>query len=383
MLKTIVRTGVLLAGFVSPFAHAQSSVTLYGLIDAGLMFTNNVAKSGQHGALLQATSGNINGSRFGVRGSEDLGNGYRAVFVLENGFNLQNGKLGQDNRLFGREAYVGIRTPNAGFAALGRQYDSVVDYVAPLSAESGAFGKSSFAHPYDNDNMADLLRFSNAVKYASPTFSGLQFGGLYAFSNSTGFSANRAWSAGARYANGPLSLAAGYLQVDGTNSTNTAGAVDTAESSANGVAGFQLAARVQRVVAGAARYRADSGSVAFVYSHSQFEGSQAFGSSNGQVSFDNYEVNGRYRLARHLDLGLAYVFTAGHVTQSASYGSAPKWQQIDTQLVYSLSRRTDMYVEGIYQRVSGRRYVALIDTAGGASGSATQVVATVGLRTRF
>ncbi|MEK6347716.1 MAG: porin [Burkholderia sp.] len=383
MLKTIVRTGVLLAGFVSPFAHAQSAVTLYGLIDAGLMFTNNVAKSGQHGALLQATSGNINGSRFGVRGSEDLGSGYRAVFVLESGFNLQNGKLGQDNRLFGREAYVGIRTPNAGFAALGRQYDSVVDYVAPLSAESGSFGKSSFAHPYDNDNMADLLRFSNAVKYTSPNFSGLQFGGLYAFSNSTGFNANRAWSAGARYANGPISLAAGYLQVDGTNSTNTAGAVDTAESSANGVAGFQLAARVQRVVAGAVRYQAGNGSVAFVYSHSQFEGSQAFGSSNGQVGFDNYEVNGRYRLARHLDLGLAYVFTAGHVTQSASYGSSPKWQQVDTQLVYSLSRRTDMYVEGIYQRVSGHRYVAMIDTAGGASGSSVQVVATVGVRTRF
>src|SRR5579864_8157044 len=82
--------------------HAQSSVTLYGLIDAGLMYTNNVSKGGSHGALVQATSGNINGSRFGLRGAEDLGGGLKAIFVLEDGYNVQNGKLGQNNRMFGR-----------------------------------------------------------------------------------------------------------------------------------------------------------------------------------------------------------------------------------------------------------------------------------------
>jgi predicted porin len=88
-------------------AHAQSSVTLYGLIDAGLMYTNNVASGTAHGPLWQATSGNVNGSRFGVRGAEDLGGGVKALFVLENGFNVQNGKLGQDGRMFGRQAYAG------------------------------------------------------------------------------------------------------------------------------------------------------------------------------------------------------------------------------------------------------------------------------------
>lgn len=82
-------------------AHAQSSVTLYGIIDAGLMYTNNVSKSGSGGSLFQATSGNINGSRFGFRGAEDLGAGLKAIFVLENGFNIQSGKLGQDGREFG------------------------------------------------------------------------------------------------------------------------------------------------------------------------------------------------------------------------------------------------------------------------------------------
>jgi predicted porin len=382
-LKTTTLLGALAAALLSSSAFAQNSVTLYGMIDAGLMYTNNVSKSGAHGALLQATSGNINGSRFGIRGRESLGDGINALFVLENGFNVQNGKLGQDNRLFGREAWVGLSSDRYGFAAVGRQYDSVVDYVAPLSAESGSFGKSSFAHPFDNDNLADSLRFSNAVKYASPNFAGLQFGGLYALSNSTGFSANRAWSVGASYTNGPLSLGAGYLQIDHAGGSTSNGAVDIAESSANGVGGFTLAADVQRVAAAAIRYKVNAASVAFVYSHSQFEGSSAFGSTGGNVSFDNYELSGQYPLARHLALGLAYVYTNGHVSDSKTYSADPDWQQIDTQIVYSFSRRTDVYLEGIYQHVAGHHYVAFIDTAGGASSTATQVVATVGLRSRF
>ncbi|WP_322044709.1 porin [Paraburkholderia sp. J67] len=382
-MKTKILLGALTAALLSSPAFAQNSVTLYGMIDAGLMYTNNVSKSGAHGALFQATSGNINGSRFGIRGRESLGDGLNAVFVLENGFNVQNGKLGQDGRLFGREAWVGLTSERYGFAAVGRQYDSVVDYVAPLSAEAGTFGKTSFAHPFDNDNLADSLRFSNAVKYASPSFSGLQFGGLYAFSNSTDFNANRAWSAGASYARGPLSLSAGYLQIDHAAGATGSGAVDTAESAANGVGGFTLAAEVQRVAAGAIRYAVGAGSVAFVYSHSEFEGSTSFGSAGGNVSFDNYELNGEYPLARHLKLGLAYVYTDGHVSDTKTYSTDPKWQQVDTQLVYSFSRRTDVYLEGIYQHVSGHHYVAFIDTAGGASSTATQVVATIGLRTRF
>ena len=81
----VAATGV----FVAHAAQAQSSVTLYGLIDAGVMYTNNVAKGATHGSLLQADSGGINGSRFGVRGSEDLGGGLKTTFRLENGFNIE------------------------------------------------------------------------------------------------------------------------------------------------------------------------------------------------------------------------------------------------------------------------------------------------------
>ena len=129
------------AALAASAAHAQSSVTLYGLIDAGLMYTNNVKTSAtSHGSLFQATSGTVNGSRFGLRGAEDLGGGLKAIFVLENGFNVQNGKLGQNGRMFGRQAFVGLSSSDFGTVTLGRQYDSLVDFVAPLSGTAGTFG---------------------------------------------------------------------------------------------------------------------------------------------------------------------------------------------------------------------------------------------------
>src|ERR1700754_2644035 len=105
--------------FATQFAHAQSSVTLYGLLDAGIQYTNNVVTGG---SLFRQTSGNINGSRFGLRGSEDLGSGLKAIFVLEGGISLNNGKSAQDGRLFGRQAYVGLNSDTYGIVSLGRQY---------------------------------------------------------------------------------------------------------------------------------------------------------------------------------------------------------------------------------------------------------------------
>src|SRR5262249_33445573 len=140
-------TFVAISSFVAASAYGQSSVTLYGLIDAGLSYTNNVNKGTSHGSLFQTTSGQINGSRFGLRGSEDLGSGLHAIFVLENGFNIQNGKLGQNSRLFGRQAFVGLSTDQFGTVTLGRQYDFLTDFVEPLTGVAGTFGDASFAHP--------------------------------------------------------------------------------------------------------------------------------------------------------------------------------------------------------------------------------------------
>jgi len=370
-------------------AYAQSSVTLYGLIDAGLMYTNNVAKGGTSGSLFQATSGNINGSRFGLRGAEDLGGGLKAIFVLENGFNVQNGKLGQNSRLFGRQAFVGLSSSEFGTVTLGRQYDSLVDFVAPLSATAGTFGDTGFAHPFDNDNLNHSVRMSNAIKYTSNNYSGLKFGGLYAFSNSTDFSINRAYSAGASFNYGPFNVAAGYLQINGSNSTtNTGGAVDLGESTANGTGGFLLGSNVQRTFGAGLNYTFGPAVVGFVYTNSHFQGTNSFNLNNGSQRFSNYELNAKYTLTPAITLGIADTYTDGRLSGATlagkpAFGTDPKFNQVNLQAVYAFSKRTDVYAEGMYQRAIGQNYVAFINTAGGASSTGNQVVGTVGLRTRF
>jgi GBP family porin len=379
------------AALAASASHAQSSVTLYGLIDAGLMYTDNVKKGTSQGALWQATSGTINGSRWGLRGTEDLGGGLKAIFLLENGFNVQNGKLAQDGRLFGRQAYIGLGSAQFGTVTLGRQYDSLVDFVSPLSGTAGTFGGTGFTHPFDNDNLNHAVRMNNAVKYMSVNYAGLKFGGLYAFSNSTQFEVNRAYSAGARYSYGPLNAAVGYLQINGSANTtaSSAGAVDINESTSNGTGGFQLGADVHRTVGVALNYAFGPAVVGFVYTHSQYQGTTSFGHTNvnnsGTKRFDNYELNGKYALTPAVSLGLAYTYTSGHVGNGSNttFGSDPKWNQGYFQTVYAFSKHTDVYLESMYQHATGHNYVAFINTSGGASSTANQVVATVGLRTRF
>src|ERR1700760_315613 len=91
---------------VTGMAHAQSSVTLYGLIDESVQYVNNATPRG--GSFVGLVGGNLQGNRFGLKGTEDLGGGLKAIFQLENGFDINTGKLGQGGLMFGRQAYVGL-----------------------------------------------------------------------------------------------------------------------------------------------------------------------------------------------------------------------------------------------------------------------------------
>ncbi len=111
-------------------AHAQSSVTLYGLIDAGISYVNNSKTSTGSDKLFKYDDGVAQGSRWGLRGTEDLGGGLKAIFVLENGFNSGNGTLGQGGAMFGRQAFVGLSKTDVGSLTFGRQYSFTTDYLA-------------------------------------------------------------------------------------------------------------------------------------------------------------------------------------------------------------------------------------------------------------
>ena len=122
--------GGVLAVCAAGAAQAQSNVTLYGVLDGGLSYVSNVGGSKNFGTADGLQSGN----RWGLKGSEDLGGGLSAIFTLENGFNLTNGGLGQGSREFGRQAFVGLSSKSFGSLTIGRQYDSVVDFVSPITA---------------------------------------------------------------------------------------------------------------------------------------------------------------------------------------------------------------------------------------------------------
>ncbi|KVL13761.1 porin [Burkholderia ubonensis] len=381
MKKTLIVAA--LSGVFATAAHAQSSVTLYGLIDAGITYTNN---QGGHSAWQQST-GSVNGSRWGLRGAEDLGGGLKAIFTLENGFGINNGTLKQNGREFGRQAFVGLSHSVYGSVTLGRQYDSVVDYLGPLSLTGTQYGGTQFAHPFDNDNLNNSFRINNAVKYQSADYNGLKFGALYGFSNSSNFANNRAYSVGASYSFMGFNVAAAYMQLN-----NNVNGLAQAVSDPGAVAGdWTFAASRQRTWGAGLNYSFGPATAGFVFTQTRLTDSVAISAGqsgvtggitglSGGTRFNNYEVNGRYALTPALSLAGSYTYTDGRIV-----GQSPKWHQFNLQAAYALSKRTDVYLQGEYQKVNsdGLPLRANINGLGTASSNNKQVAVTAGLRHRF
>lgn len=160
---------------VSAPAFAQSSVTLYGIVDTGIEFLTNVAPTGGSLTRMPVIGGGDVPSRWGLKGAEDLGNGLKAIFTLENGFSVSNGESQQGNRLFGRQAYVGL-SGSWGQLTFGRQYS--MQTWGMLDANIiGAAGIGSVGS-LDSGTLVD--RFDNAIAYKG-TFSGVTVGASYSF----------------------------------------------------------------------------------------------------------------------------------------------------------------------------------------------------------
>ncbi|HKR41474.1 MAG TPA: porin, partial [Paraburkholderia sp.] len=185
------------------------------------------------------------------------------------------------------------------------------------------------------------------------------------------------------YTYGGLKVAAAYLQTNGSGAragsgyANSGGAVDQAEVKGN------LTSDVQRTVGAGLNYAFGPATVGFVYTHSQFQGTNAFGLNNGSAHFDNYELNGMYAVTPALKLGVAYAYTDAHLDGATAYGADPKWNQVNAIARYSLSKRTELYGEAMYQHATGNKNTAMLFNAGGASSTANQVMASVGILTRF
>lgn len=220
---------VTLAFATAGSASAQTSLTIYGLVDAGVVYE----RGGPGGSVTKLTSGVQSGSRLGFKGIEDLGGGLSAKFALESGFGIDNGTMGQGGLLFGRQAFVGLGG-RWGDVLLGRQYTPhflALDEVDPFG--TGLAGSST-------NLMATVPRMNNTLKYSTPAWSGLTGELAYGFGEVAGDrSANRQFGASLGYLRGPLVLKLAHhraedaVGIDRSRNTLLAGKLDFGRATAS------------------------------------------------------------------------------------------------------------------------------------------------------
>jgi predicted porin len=207
---------------ISGAAHAQSSVTLYGIVDSGVEYVTHAAKQGS-GNVLRLNTGNRLNSRWGVTGKEDLGNGLHAIFTLESGMAMNTGALQQGGRLFGRQAFVGLDSDRYGALMMGRQMTPMYRYFLALDP----LGYSSYG--FSAQDTQFVGRADNSVSYlghAGP----FELNALYSFGyDSTvtngaqvpgAFRVGKQADVGARYRQGPVNLTFAYEQRQGQSITS-------------------------------------------------------------------------------------------------------------------------------------------------------------------
>ncbi|MEM5370159.1 porin [Paraburkholderia azotifigens] len=351
--------GVALVGSVPAFA--QSSVTLYGIVDNGLAYqsssTSLGSTSGGH-SVVKMTPGVWAGSRFGLKGGEDLGGGTKAIFQLESGLNSGTGAAQYTNALFGRLAYVGVTNASYGTFTAGRQYASYYQLLSPYSPTTWITGFYG-AHPGDIDGLDTIYRANNTLEYTSPKLYGLTVSGSYSLGGVAG-SVNQGstWTGAVQYAMGPIGLAVGFSRIN--NSTSGGGAWGSDSTTTNGGSqvgvsaltnGYQTARAQQRFAVGGGYTFNSAWDVTATYSNVQYIPGINSKFTDTAI-FNTGGVVLHWKPAVVWDFAAGYSYTratrANGITDSASY------QQFNLSQYYSLSKRSGLYALEAYQRANGK-----------------------------
>lgn len=383
-------------GLFASAAQAQSSVTLYGVVDAGFLYNNNV-KGGSLYGLSSATP-----SRWGLLGSEDLGAGLKAIFNLENGFTLGSGALAQGGLEFGRKAFVGLSSKTWGTLTAGRQYSSSYDATSGFAsgADWAAPGLGYGTRAADIDNLNPTNRIQNAVKYTSPTVAGFTLGVLYSFGNIAGnFEQNSMKDVGLAYAYGPLKLGASYVFTSrpyyatfGDQGNSSTSATGTNNNMPSRIYGGYASAGSQQIVTAGGSYALGPVTLAVLYSNTQFQnlgkivagGSYGTAYSGGTATFNSDELNVKWSVSPTLVLAVAYIYT--HNSGAGRYDSA-HYNQVNLGTTYFLTKRTSLYADAFYEAAAGTDSTgkAAVANFSGATYSSTNhaVAAIFGVTHRF
>ncbi|MFD1560073.1 porin [Paraburkholderia silviterrae] len=357
-------TGAVLAACATS-AHAQSSVTLFGMMDAGVSYVSN---EGGHGNM-KFDDGIYTPNLFGLRGGEDLGGGTHAVFELLDQFSMANGAT-IGNGLFGRTAYVGLDNVRLGTLTLGNQYDFMPDFLfftgddaardvgGLYNMRNGPFQKLALpGNPtgaFDWDRLAGSQRVASSVKYVSPVFGGLRAGALYGFGGVPGsFGANNTVSLGIDYTRGPSGADAAYTNVK-------YGAQPGAQAAS--VRNWGIGTHYG--------FGALTANALFTTVRNSASGGAVWMGEAGVV----------WRTGGPVLVGADYLYMKGNATLDNNHA-----HQFTASVQYWLSRRTMVYVSGVWQRASSgaaAQINGVLDPQG-ASDGANQAIARVGIHTAF
>ncbi|WP_338639672.1 porin [Burkholderia pyrrocinia] len=183
-------------------ARAQSSVTLYGVLDTGIFYTNRTfdpATGESKGHKYSVISSGPGGAFWGITGEEDIGGGTKAIFTLESGLDTSNGAVGNSNgNFFGRKAYIGL-TGNFGTLKIGEQLSPFAFSFLEVNPRSSSYFGSGTLFYIDSVLVTGAFT-PNALTYTSPEIAGLQGSAMVALGGAAGdFHAGRQYSARLRY----------------------------------------------------------------------------------------------------------------------------------------------------------------------------------------
>jgi len=370
-------------------AFAQSTVTLYGVADINVEYANHVGavptaanqfNRGPSNDVYRMNSGGLSGSRWGLRGTEDLGGGMKALFVLESGFNLDTGTSQQSGRLFGRQAFVGVQKNGIGQVSLGRQYTSMFEALAnfsptaystqyePVVLQSGANFREDNTVKYTGQfgPVTALAHYSFGVGLALPATVGVAtpIGGNG--ENPGQFRRDTAYGAAVAYAAGPFGATIGYDQWNPTIGTSSG--------------------TVKKAVVGAS----------YTYGPAKIMGGYRWGQNKNAADVliqrdDFYWIGANYQITPAVGLTLEYNYDNVKNLFGDTHVANP-WQ-IAFVANYAFSKRTDVYLTTAYAKNAGLMMESLATTFANslslgnsytlANGQSNMFGAAVGIRHKF
>jgi len=340
--------------FTGAAAHAQSSVQIYGLIDAGVDYTTHSNAAGD--SATRVISGGKNTSRWGLRGSEDLGSGLKAVYGLEGGILMDTGAA--DGALFKRQAYVGL-DGSLGRIVIGRSFTTTYDFVIlfdPLGyAPNYSWATGGNATGASKYGMTTA--FDNLIKYSGKS-GGFKYGASLALGEQASSSADsRKYGVAGSWTGGGLALMAAFEQINGntlaiTGNRDKTTAIHVAADYKNGP---------WRLTAGMRDYKLDPAQAATV-----------------DVRASTYWGGVSYLIAPAVTVtGAVYAVNVKNVAPNTDADPI----MYVARTLYALSKRTDLYVAAAYAKADHGKLVGLSrDDAGFGT---TQAGLTAGIQHRF